>query len=93
MPGDKVPLLLRAPPLAAPVVVVAPELIPGSLTLAPPTPLDVELDDDPGLPEEFAVPKAFVPGEVGSFAELPAPLGSFPELFMPRCSPVRWERH
>jgi hypothetical protein len=42
--------------------------------LFPPAPVD---------PEEFAVPKAFVPGDVLSFEELPAPLGSLPELFKP----------
>jgi hypothetical protein len=34
-------------------------------------------------PDEFAVPNVFVPGAVGNFAALPAPLGSFAELFTP----------
>jgi hypothetical protein len=34
-------------------------------------------------PDEFAVPKVFVPGAVGDFAALPAPLGSFTALFKP----------
>ena len=34
-------------------------------------------------PDVFAVPKAFVPGVLGVFAELPAPLGSLPELLRP----------
>ena len=37
----------------------------------------------PVEPDEFAVPKAFVPGAVGDFVELPAPLGSLAELFSP----------
>jgi len=37
----------------------------------------------PRVPEELAVPRALVPGAVGTFCELPAPLGSFPELFRP----------
>jgi hypothetical protein len=36
-----------------------------------------------GDPAEFAVPKVFVPGAVGIFAELPEPLGSLPELLSP----------
>jgi hypothetical protein len=35
------------------------------------------------VPDEFAVPKVFVPKDVGTFAEFPAPLGSFPELVRP----------
>jgi hypothetical protein len=34
-------------------------------------------------PDELAVPKVLVPGAVGTFAELPAPLGSLPELLRP----------
>jgi hypothetical protein len=37
----------------------------------------------PVNPVEFAVPAVFVPGTIGTFAELPAPLGSFPELASP----------
>jgi hypothetical protein len=37
----------------------------------------------PGDPDEFAVPKVLVPGAAGAFAELPAPLGSLPELLSP----------
>ena len=55
------------PPVAVPVVVDPPE---------PVLALPIE-------PEEFAVPKLFVPGAVGTFAELPAPLGSLPELLSP----------
>jgi hypothetical protein len=40
---------------------------PGVDPLAPPTAA-------PGDPGEFAVPKILVPGAVGAFAELPAPL-------------------
>jgi hypothetical protein len=34
-------------------------------------------------PDELAVPAAFVPGAVGTFAAFPTPLGSFTELFSP----------
>jgi hypothetical protein len=37
----------------------------------------------PADPDEFAVPKLFVPGAAGTLAELPAPLGSLPELLSP----------
>jgi hypothetical protein len=37
----------------------------------------------PGDPVEFAVPKVLVPGGVGVFTALPAPLGSFAELLSP----------
>jgi hypothetical protein len=42
-------------------------------------------DDEPPEPEpdEFAVPTVFVPGAVGTFDALPAPLGSFAALFSP----------
>ena len=36
-----------------------------------------------GAPDEFAVPAGLVPGAVGILAALPAPLGSFDELFRP----------
>jgi hypothetical protein len=52
---------------AAPVVVVE---------AAPP---EVLLPD----PVDFAVPRLFVPGAVGTLAELPAPLGSLTELLIP----------
>jgi hypothetical protein len=41
------------------------------------------VDAFPGDPVEFAVPKVLVPGAVGVLTELPAPLGSLPELLMP----------
>jgi hypothetical protein len=48
--------------------------------------------DDPDVaddPDEFAVPALLVPGGGGmvNFAELPAPLGSFPELLRPPTLP------
>src|ERR1700761_1125772 len=77
VPGANVPLDLRAPPEAP---AVPAEFVP-TVSVALPAPLvDPELDAGP---EEFAVPNAFVPGEVGVFAELPAPLGSLPELLRP----------
>jgi hypothetical protein len=72
-PGVTVPSIrpFPAPPARFPAV---------PLVLEPrgPEPLPAEPD-----PEEFAVPKAFVPGAVFSFDALPAPLGSLPELFKP----------
>jgi hypothetical protein len=47
---------------------------------SPPVPLE-------GAPDEFAVPKAFVPGAVGDFAEFPAPLGSLTESLRPPAFP------
>src|ERR1700750_3321571 len=59
------------------------------LELAAPTVLLPALADPVGAepadvaPDELAVPAALVPGAVCSFAALPAPLGSFTELFSP----------
>jgi hypothetical protein len=50
--------------------------------VAPPV-LPVAEPDDPVDPPEVAVPNVFVPGDVGTFADLPAPLGSLAELFGP----------
>jgi hypothetical protein len=77
-------LLVRAPALA-PVVPVT------GLPFTPPDELPPEFEDleaelpvpAEGDPDEFAVPDAFVPGAVGTFAEFPTPLGSFTELFRP----------
>src|SRR6195952_4949567 len=69
-------LFANPPELAAPTVPV-PVL---------PDPDDVEPGDvEPGdvEPEELAVPAAFVPGAVGTFAAFPTPLGSFTELLSP----------
>src|ERR1700681_2254481 len=69
-PGVTVPSIRPPFPillLAVPVVLVP---------LAPPVAA-------PGDPDEFAVPKVLVPGAVGAFAELPAPLGSLLELLSP----------
>src|ERR1700694_3297535 len=69
-PGVTVPSIRPPFPillLAVPVVLVP---------LAPP-------EAAPGDPDEFAVPEVLVPGAVGAFAELPAPLGSLPELLSP----------
>jgi hypothetical protein len=48
-----------------------------------PPAVDEPADPDEVAPDEFAVPAALVPGAVGVFAALPAPLGSFDELFRP----------
>src|ERR1700737_1642918 len=69
-PGVTVPSIRPPFPillLAVPVVLVP---------LAPPV-------RAPGDPAHFAVPEVLVPGAVGAFAELPAPLGSLPELLSP----------
>jgi hypothetical protein len=68
-PGVTVPSIRPPVPLflAVPVVLVP---------LAPPV-------APPCDPDEFAVPAVFVPGAVGAFVELPAPLGSLPELLSP----------
>jgi hypothetical protein len=68
LPGANVPLDLSAPPPEAPAVPA--EFVPGVELVALPAPL-VEPELDAG-PDEFAVPNAFVPGGVGTFAELGA---------------------
>jgi hypothetical protein len=63
----------------------------GPVTEVPPAfdlPEPVVIPDDPvvaGDPDELAVPALLVPGAGGeaAFAELPAPLGSLPELLRP----------
>ena len=64
------------PPIAAPVPLTAALPV---VALDPPEPVPAL----PADPDEFAVPKLFVPGAVGTFAELPAPLRSLPELLSP----------
>jgi hypothetical protein len=64
------------PPIAAPVPLTAALPV---VVLDPPEPVPAL----PADPDEFAVPKLFVPGAVGTFAELPAPLRSLPELLSP----------
>ena len=56
--------------------------IPLEPTVPPPLP-DPDGPEAAEAPDELAVPAAFVPGAVGTFAALPAPLGSLPELFNP----------
>jgi hypothetical protein len=56
------------------------ELVPGGCPPRPvPSPVPFELVEL----FEFELFEAFVPGAEGVFAEFPAPLGSFPELFKP----------
>jgi hypothetical protein len=55
-------------------------LLPG-LT-ARPSPIEEEFGVE-DLPEGLAVPTVLLVGTSGAFAELPKPLGSFPELFSP----------
>jgi hypothetical protein len=71
-------------PPALPARVLAPTV---ELVAAEP-PLGVAIDPveapaPAAEPEEFAVPAVFVPGIVGTIAELPTPLGSLPELLSP----------
>lgn len=70
----------------------SPDLLGPSASVPPAALVEVEpvvapdpADDDPEAadPDEWAVPALLVPGAVGIFAELPAPLGSLPELFRP----------
>jgi hypothetical protein len=67
-------------------------LVFGPVAAVPPTPARLPAEpvviDDPPLtdePEELAVPALLVPGDGGTatLAELPAPLGSLPELLRP----------
>src|SRR3954454_16189411 len=50
---------------------------------APTVPLAAPFDPAAADPVELAVPAALVPGAVGTFAELPTPLGSLTALFSP----------
>ena len=58
---------------------------PGAGLVEPVADAPVVADDPPVEedPEELAVPALLVPGGVATFAELPAPLGSLPELLRP----------
>jgi hypothetical protein len=81
---------LRSTALSSAPIAASPELF-GPVASVPPAALvDVEpvVPDDPvvaGDPDELAVPELLVPGAGGAatFAELPAPLGSLPELLSP----------
>jgi hypothetical protein len=66
--------------LATPVVVLPVEF--EALVVEPLDP-EVAAPDPDTEPDELAVPTVFVPGEVGTFDALPAPLGSFAALFNP----------
>src|SRR5882672_4438424 len=83
-------LSLRAIALSSALIVTSLELF-GPVASVPPAGL-VEFEpvvpDDPVVaddPDELAVPRLLVPGAggVATFAELPAPLGSLPELLSP----------
>jgi hypothetical protein len=81
---------LRSIALSSVLIVASAELF-GPVTSVPPAePVEFEpvVPDDPVVavdPDELAVPRLLVPGAggVASFAELPAPLGSLPELLSP----------
>jgi hypothetical protein len=66
--------------LPTPVVVLPVEF--EALVVEPLDP-EVAAPDPDTEPDELAVPTVFVPGEVGTFDALPAPLGSFAALFNP----------
>src|SRR6202171_1296445 len=80
---------LRATALSSASTAASP-LVDGSVTEVPPV-FDLAepvVSDDPVVaddPDELAVPALLVPGGGGeaTFAELPAPLGSLPELLRP----------
>src|SRR3977135_1358070 len=66
----------------------ASSLVNGSVAEAPPVsdraePVVVDDPTVPGRPDELAVAALLVPGGEATFAELPAPLGSLPELLRP----------
>ena len=70
------------PPVAPPAGLPA---VPAVIDPRGPPPPELPADDDP---EEFAVPAPLVPGALLSARlPLPAPLGSFPELFKPPALP------
>jgi hypothetical protein len=81
---------LRSTALVSASIAASPDLF-GPVASVPPAALvDVEpvVPDDPVVaddPDELAVPRLLVPGAggVATFAELPAPLGSLPELLRP----------
>jgi hypothetical protein len=82
-------LILRSTVLSSASVVTSP-LAFGPVAAVPPgaDPAEPVVMDDPveaDDPEEFAVPELLVPGGGGwaTFTELPAPLGSLPELLRP----------
>jgi hypothetical protein len=78
--GIRVPFGL-SPPLDTPLELAVPrEFVPVELPAFPL--VDCEPVDGPE-PDELTVSRFFMPGEVGTFAALPAPLGSLPELFRP----------
>jgi hypothetical protein len=81
---------LRSTALSSAPIATSPDLF-GPVASVPPAALvEVEpvVPDDPVVaddPDELAVPALLVPGAggVATFAELPAPLGSLPELLSP----------
>ena len=67
--------------LATPVVLPADPAF--EAPVAEPLGAEAAPDPDDTEPDEFAVPTVFVPGGVGTFEALPAPLGSLAALFSP----------
>jgi hypothetical protein len=64
---------IEGPGLAVPSI-RCPDVLSPAIPVVDPLPVD---------PVEFAVPKLLVPGAVGAFTALPAPLGSLAELLRP----------
>jgi hypothetical protein len=86
------PFSLRSIVLFSSLIAASPPVVdgPGPIAAVPPSDdlADPVVMDDPvvvGDPDELAVPALLVPGDggVATFAELPAPLGSLPELLRP----------
>lgn len=79
------PLILRSRALSSAAIAASPFVF-GPVTVVPPGAARAEpVVTPPDEPDELAVPALLVPGGDGeaSFAELPAPLGSLPELLSP----------
>jgi hypothetical protein len=66
---------------ASPLVCGPVTVVPAGADLA--EPVVTPAPEFAAAPYELAVPALLVPGGVASFDELPAPLGSLPELFRP----------
>lgn len=69
--------------ISASPATAGPGLATPSIRLPARLPADPVVVPDAAEPDEFAVPAELVPGVAVVFAALPAPLGSFAELFRP----------
>jgi hypothetical protein len=73
--------IAASPEVDGPVTLTPPGLARPTVVVEPPDALPVPVVAVP--PAELAVPRELVPGAVCTFAEFPAPLGSFTELLRP----------